>query len=121
MEETYFIKIAGKANVPEKVEIGHNYRLEIDASVTQEQRVDNEDGTFNVISKVEPITITIQKDNGKVLKGKDPRKNSVKFRKSCWKVADINHIDDERFYDFATIQSIGMLDGMAEEFKRRNQ
>ena len=74
-----------------------------------------------MIFKVEPITVEISKDNGKTIKAKDPRKNSVKFRKSCWRVSNDNQIDEERFYDFATNRSIGMLDTLATEYKKLNQ
>lgn len=117
MNEKYYIKIQGKANIPKRLAIGHNYRLESDCSITSETTRDNEDGSYDIIFKVEPITVSIAKDNGEVVKAKDPRKNSVKFRKACWKVADYHQIDDEKFYDFATAKCIGMLESLAEEFK----
>jgi hypothetical protein len=119
MEEIYFIKIAGKANIPEKLAIGHNYKLVADCSITSELRQDNENGSFDVIYKVEPVTIEVTKDNGKVIKAKDPRSNSVKFRNSCWKVANNHGLDTEAFYNYATIQSILLLDQFAEQFKKR--
>jgi len=84
--EIYFVKIQGKANVPEKLSIGHNYKLEADCSITSETRCDNENGEFDVIYKVEPITVSIQKDNGKIIKAKDPRRNSQKIRNYLYKI-----------------------------------
>jgi hypothetical protein len=109
MNENYFIKISGKANVPEKIEIGHNYHLEIDASVTSESKIDNENGEFDIISKVEPITITIQKDNGPVSKAKDTRKNSVKFRNYLYKLWS----EDGCIYPFDEVYEMVVLEAMS--------
>lgn len=118
--ETYYVKIQGKANISSPLSIGHNYRLTSDCSITSETKSDNEDGTFDVVFKVEPITVEIQKDNGETVKAKDPRKNSHKFRNACWRVSDNHQIDTEAFYNYATIQSILNLDQLAELFKKLN-
>lgn len=104
MKETYFVKILGKANIPERITIGHNYRLSADCSVTQEQKIDNENGEYDVIFRVEPITIEIQKDNGKIIKAKDPRRNSQKMRNYLWKIYhDEGYIEEfDRVYDMFT-------------------
>ena len=104
MENRYFIKIQGKANIPSELAIGHNYKVEADCSITSEQKNDNEDGTFDIVYKVEPITASIQKDNGVVVKAKDPRRNSQKIRNSLyrdWSNLSVA-IDFDRFYDEAT-------------------
>ena len=116
--ETYYIKIKGKANIPNRLDIGHNYRLTADCSVTSDTVSDNDDGTLNRTATLEVITAEIQKDNGETVKAKDPRKNSVKFRKSAYMVALNHQIDDEKFYDWATIKCIGLLDSLAEEYKK---
>lgn len=78
--EVYFVKVQGKANIPNSLSIGHNYKLTADCSITSEQKNDNEDGTFDIVYRVEPITVEIQKDNGPITKAKDPRKVSQKIR-----------------------------------------
>lgn len=124
MSENYYIKIIGKANVPEKIEIGHNYRLEIDASVTSEQKIDNENGDFDVISKVEPIHITISQDNGKTIKARDPRKNSQKIRNTLYREwAFITEpIEFEKFYDACTKiilkNAVNIVDEALQEIKK---
>lgn len=118
MNETYYVKIQGKANIPKPLAIGHNYRLVADCSITSETKTDNDDGTFNVTFKVEPITIEIQRDNGETIKAKDPRKNSVKIRNSSRKVANDYALDEDKFYNFATARSIGSMEGWAEELKK---
>lgn len=89
--DIFFIKISGKVNVPKKISIGHNYKLTMDCSVTQEQKEDNNDGTFNIISKAEPITCTIEKENGEIIKGKDTRKESQKLRSKLYMVWQSNN------------------------------
>src|ERR1700733_2502270 len=84
MNETYYLKVFGKANIPKRLEIGHNYRVVLDASITQESKSDNNDGTYDVTFKVEPQTCEISKDNGEVVKAKDPRKNSTKIRNKLY-------------------------------------
>ena len=84
--ETYYLNIKGKVNIPEKLSIGHNYKLVADCSITSETRIDNDNGEFDVVFKVEPITCEISKDNGAVTKAKDPRKQSVKFRNYLYKL-----------------------------------
>lgn len=104
MTENYYVKISGKANIPEALAIGHNYRLTADCSITSEQRIDNNDGTFDVVFKVEPVTVEIGRDNGTTVKAKDPRKNSQKVRNTLyreWSMANIP-IDFEVFYDVCT-------------------
>lgn len=92
--ETYYAKIIGKANIPVPLNIGHNFRLTADCSVTSESKTDNEDGTFDIVFKVEPITIEITRDNGETIKAKDPRKNSQKMRNYLFK-----HYHDEGFVE----------------------
>ena len=77
----YVLKLTGKCSVPQSLEIGHNYKITIDGSITAETRSDNENGTFNVYYKFVPIVAEIQKDNGPVIKTKDTRSMSTKLRK----------------------------------------
>lgn len=119
--ETYYVKINGKSNIPSRLAIGHNYKLHADCSITSETKTDNDDGSFDVTFRIEPITVEIIKDNGETVKAKDPRKNSVKFRNSCWRVSDANQIEQEEFYNYTTIQAIKHLDTWAEEYKNEKQ
>lgn len=87
---SYYIKIIGKANIPQALEIGHNFKVIADCSVTQEQKDDNENGTYDITYKVVPITAEISKDNGPTIKATDPRRNSQKIRNYLFK-----HYHDE--------------------------
>lgn len=83
--ETYFIKIQGKANIPEALEIDRNYKISADCSITQVRRDSNENGEYNVTYKAEPVTVEILSKNGTIIKAKDPRKNSQKIRNYLFK------------------------------------
>lgn len=121
MNENYFIKIQGKANVPERVNIGHNYKLTADCSVTSESRIDNQDGSFDIIFKVEPVTVSIEKDNGEVIKAKDPRKNSQKLRNYLFKLYhDEGYVEDfDRVYDEVTYVVMSYMPSMLREAIKR--
>lgn len=86
MIDNYFIKVKGKANIPEPLSIGHNFLIENNCSITSEQKIDNEDGSFDWVFAAEIITTEIRKDNGEVIKGKDTRRNSEKIYKYLWKL-----------------------------------
>lgn len=76
-----WIKLTGKANIPEELQIGKSYSIANNVEITQEQKINNQDGTFDVVYKAEVLTTEILKDNGQTIKAKDTRQNSVKIRK----------------------------------------
>lgn len=102
---THYIKIQGKANIAETLSIGHNYRIESDCSITSESKVDNEDGSYSITWKAEPVTITVTKENGEIIRAKDPRKNSQKIRNYLFKHYHNEGIveDFDRLYDEFTM------------------
>jgi len=118
-QETYYVKIVGKANVPNPVPIGHNYKITIDASVTQEQKDDNEDGTFNITYKAEPITMEITADNGKITKAKDTRRKSQLMRSLMMKKWKDNNVatDFEEWHDRLYNQMMSDLDNTILKIK----
>lgn len=112
MNETYYIKIVGKVNVEKKLEISHNIKLEMDCSATTETKEDNEDGTFNLTTKVIPITCKIIQDNGEIIKGKDTRSRSQKLRSRIWSIWNESKSaeDFETFYDKSMVKIITNAD-----------
>ncbi len=119
--ETYYIKIQGKANIPNGLSIGHNYKLVADCSITSETKADNDNGTFDIVYKVEPITIEIQKDNGEIIKAKDPRRNSQKIRNYLYKhyhnEGVVEPFDD--VYDAFTYEVMAMTPVMMRDAIKR--
>ena len=100
-EDTFYIKIQGKVNVPELLPIGHNYRLTADCSVVSEQKEDNDDGSMSITSKLVPITVEATTPLGKTIKGKDPRKLSQKLRACLYREWETNNspIPSEDYYE----------------------
>lgn len=82
---TYYIRLSGKANIPLPLSIGHNFTVVSDMSITGENKTDNEDGTFSITWKAEPITCEVTKDNGEKIKAKDTRSESQLTRSLIWK------------------------------------
>lgn len=101
---TYYVKLSGKANIPEQLSIGHNYKITADCSITSESKVDNEDGSFSITWKAEPVTVEIERDNGEKIKAKDTRRNSQKIRNFLWKLHEQEGYgeDFDKVYDEAT-------------------
>lgn len=85
-DNTYYIQLNGKANIPEPLEIGHNWKVESDMSIVSESRKDNEDGTYDVTFKARPVTVKITKDNGEIIKAKDKRSMSQALRNYAYSV-----------------------------------
>jgi hypothetical protein len=108
MEETYFIKISGKANIPERLEVDKNYHIACDCSITQEQKDSNENGSYNITFKAEPMTVEILKSNGKIIKARDPRRNSQKFRNYLYKLWS----EEGCIYDFDSVYEQVIYDAM---------
>ena len=119
--ETFYLKIAGKVNIPTRLEIGHNYKLIADCSITSETRIDNDNGEFDVVFKVEPITCEISKDNGAVTKAKDPRKQSVKFRNYLYKLWSEEGCiyDFDSVYEQVTYNAMGVLPSLLRDVIKR--
>lgn len=120
-EDTFYIKIQGKVNVPELLPIGHNYHLIADCSVVSEQKEDNEDGSMSITSKLVPITAEIQKDNGKTIKAKDPRRNSQKMRNYLFKeYHNEGYVEDfDRVYDAFTLEVMALTPSILKEAIKR--
>lgn len=119
--EIYYVKIQGKANIPERLAIGHNYRLTADCSISSEQRIDNDNGTFDVVFKVEPVTVEIGRDNGTTVKARDPRKNSQKMRNYLFKIYhEEGYAEDfDRVYDMFTHEVMGATPGLLRSAIKR--
>jgi hypothetical protein len=119
--DTYYIKLQGKANIPVALHIGHNFKITADCSIVSEQRSDNEDGTYAVTYKAVPVTVEIEKDNGEVIKAADPRKNSVKFRNYLRKLYfDDGCVEDfDRVYDSVIDESMAIMPHLFREALKR--
>ena len=121
MNEIYYIKVAGKANIPKPLYIGHNFQIKADCSIVSEQKSDLENGEFSITYKAIPLTIEILKDNGEVVRAKDPRKNSQKIRNYLWKIYyDEGYTEDfDRVYDEFTQEVMSVTPTLLKQAIKR--
>lgn len=118
-----WLKIAGKSNIPETLEIGKSYSIANNVEITKEEKSNNQDGTFDLIYKAEILTTEILKDNGETIKAKDTRQNSVKIRKviyAIWSQKNTS-IPFDIFYDKFTNLIIHNADNLSDKiFNEKN-
>jgi len=120
----YYIKIQGKANIATPLNIGHNFKVVCDTSIVRENKEDLENGSFAITWKAVPVTVEVTKDNGEVVKAKDPRRNSQKIRNYLFKVYSEEGIveDFDMVYDAFTLEVMLMTRQLlAEAIKRINK
>lgn len=117
----YIIKFTGKISILEPIELGHNYQIKVDSTVTQETNVDNNDGTVDKLYKVEPIIGEVIKDNGETLKIKDNRRNSEKIRKVCYAVwsSRSTDIDSDEMYNKVTNWVLSNMEIIQDQICKR--
>jgi len=101
---SYSLKLSGKAELPEDIQIGDNYHVSLEGTVESESTHDNHDGTYSKIYTFKPVKVDLLDPKGKALRLKDPRKNSQKIRNFLWKLHEQEGYgeDFERVYDEAT-------------------
>lgn len=117
--EIYYIKVAGKANIPQALSLGHNFKIVADCSITSESRSDNQNGDFDVIYRAEPVTVTVERDNGEIVKSKDIRKNSQKIRNYCYRLWQENNcpMEFEDYYNKVTLAILNELPIIIQKIK----
>ncbi len=119
--DEHILKFVGKANIPAPLEIDHNYKVTIDGQVTAVTDSSQQNGKALRYYKFEPILAEVLKDNGEVLKAKDNRKKSVKFRNLIYKLYEVDSENTKHFDDvYAEVMKHCMLhaDELYERSKR---
>lgn len=116
------LQLTGKATVPMEMPAGDAYTVHLTGEVVSQTKVPNGDGTYNLISKFRPIIAEIKNSHGETARTKDLRNNSIKFRKSCWKVWSQLDTDSsfDQFYDWMTSKTIGLMDKLSEDYAKKN-
>ena len=98
---SYSLQLSGKAELPEGIEIGSNYHVATEGSITGSSDSDNEDGTLSRVFKFKPVKIDILTPMGKTLKLKDARSKSQILRARFWSIWKEHNIEMsfESWYD----------------------
>lgn len=110
-KDEFYIKLTGKANIPERLNLGENYEIHAKGSITKEDKEDGFNGTRLITAKFEPVVIEIKDNLGKSIKAKDPRRNSQKIRSFLFKLyADEGYVEDfDSVYDAATLEIMSYM------------
>lgn len=119
MTNSHILKLTGKSELPEAVEIGHNYHVELDGSITAIAEHDNNDGTADKIYTFKPIKLEVLTPKGKTLVLKDTRSNSQLLRGMLhgkWKNAASN-IDFEEAYSKFSFGVMSDMDELIDRYK----
>ncbi len=98
---SHILKLSGKAELPNEIDVGSNYRVSLEGSIISMTESDNENGTYTRTYTFRPVKIDLLDPKGKMLKLKDPRQKSQLFRGrvwSIWKDAPTPQTFDD-FYD----------------------
>lgn len=105
MEDTnissYALKLQGKAELPREIEIGNNYHISLEGSITNFTESDNDDGTHSRIYTFKPVKLELLDKLGKTIKLRDARSKSQLWRArvwSVWKEQNIN-MPFEQYYE----------------------
>lgn len=116
----HYIKLTGKACIPTPLELGNNFKMEIDGEITSVTDTNNQDGTKDRYYKFVPILAKILKDNGEVIKAKDNRSSSKQIRNMnymMWEGGEDSRTFEEAYQDTMKIVKFRLLD-LYEEGKR---
>jgi hypothetical protein len=76
----HIVSISGKASTQDPLELGQDYRITIEGTVTSQTDVDNDNGTKNRINKLKPRLIEAIEHKGKKLTIKDKSSTSQRNR-----------------------------------------
>lgn len=116
--DTYLLKLSGKAELPERIETGHNYHVSLEGSITSEVKTDNEDGTHTYVAGFRPVKIELLDPKGKMLKLKDTRTASQILRArfyGIWTKND-NGMSFNDYYDYLMNNLIFSAHDIAEMY-----
>jgi len=96
---SHILKLTGKAEIPEPLKIGFNYKTEIQGTCEGINEEDNHDGTHNYYYKFEPVLVELIKETGERIKAKDTRRKSQMLRSCIWKEWQETQVNQE-FEDY---------------------
>ena len=77
---SHILKISKNAELPESLEIGHDYQIVVKGTCTGISKDDSEDGYFAFTNKLALTEVELIDKTGKTLKSKDTRRQSQKLR-----------------------------------------
>lgn len=112
---TYNLKLTGKLNIPEELPIGKDFHVALVGSITAITKKNNEDGTFTLDHKFEPLTLEILRENGTTMKV-DKTRLSQKLRSRAF--IHEQQYQSENMYEWFTKKAIAHFDEIVEYVKK---
>ncbi len=98
----HILRITGSANLPNGLEIGKRYILEIEADIYDISQRDNQDETMNLTYKAKQTGNTKILDNGKIIiKAESKKTRSQKMHGAIWVQHNMLGLTEpfEEYYD----------------------
>lgn len=114
----YILQLTGKASLPEALNVGDNYKVQLEGSIITDMLSDNHDGTCDRIFKFKPIIVTTTDHLGHTLKAKDTRSMSQLLRgllRKKW-INAAAQIEEEDYYQKFMYGVMRDLDELVERY-----
>lgn len=116
---SHAIKLTGKFEVAEPLEIDKSYGIKIMGGIVSISKQSQENGEYQFTYKIVPEFGEVEKDNGTVIKIQDKKKQSVKLRSQLAQIAQDRGLDQEEFYQATmvkfrhyTLEILDFLEGL---------
>jgi len=94
------LKVSGSTSIDQPLELGRSYAVGAEFSISDEGKVSNEDGSYDLVFKAKLVRAQIKTDLGSI-KTKDKSSQSVKTRRAILGVKSelLPDMEDDSFYN----------------------
>lgn len=115
----HYLTITGKSCIPEKLNLAHDVKIEVEATITSATAKDNSDGTIDMYYRAKQISALITTDKGETIKSIDKRKQSQRLRFGIKAIQeDIGNTEEiEDFYEKVMGYILGNLEELISKVK----
>ena len=83
---SHYLKLSGKVEVPDSLELGHAYKVTVDGEVDSVTDHNNHDGSFDRSYKLLPLALEVLDDHGETISRKDVRSKSQLVPSRFWSI-----------------------------------
>ena len=107
--DSFVIKLSGKAELPEALQIGHNFEVNLIGSIISETKSDNDDGTHTTTYLFKPVIVQTVDAKGVRLRAKDTRSRSQQLRSLLYKRwrEENEPVEFDTYYDNKMLEIMG--------------